>query len=195
MVIWRARMAVLLVVAAIGVPVAATAQSPGRPSRGENVSQKGLREFSSRVAEYLNLRKQNAGTSPGPTKSARKLTETREQMRARVQAVRANAPQGNIFTPTVAAYFHRQIAQAFRGPQGARVLASLRRAEPVKIKVVINQPYPDGIPLQSMPPSLLMKLPKLPKELEYRIVNRDLVLLDSAPNLVVDILPDAIPAT
>jgi hypothetical protein len=45
-----------------------------------------------------------------------------------------------------------------------------------------------------MPPTLLQKLPKLPKELEYRIVGHNLVLLDTEPNLVVDVLSNAIPA-
>jgi hypothetical protein len=54
----------------------------------------------------------------------------------------------------------------------------------------VNQPYPDGLPLQSMPPSVLMNLPKLPPELEYRAVGRELVLRDIAANLVVDIIPD-----
>jgi hypothetical protein len=41
-----------------------------------------------------------------------------------------------------------------------------------------------------MPPSLLLNLPELPKELEYRFVGRELVLRDSAANLIVDVLPD-----
>ena len=193
---WRARSAAWMLAAAIVLSSAAAAQPPEqRSTRRHNEAQNAVAEFSARVNQYLDLRKQKAGTSPGPTKSARKLTETREQLRARIQAARPNAQQGNIFVPAVAPYFRGQIAQAFRGPAGARVLASLRRAEPVKIKVGVNQPYPDAIPLQSMPPSLLMKLPTLPRELEYRIVNRDLILRDTAPNLVVDILPDAIPAS
>jgi hypothetical protein len=34
----------------------------------------------------------------------------------------------------------------------------------------------------------------LPAELEYRFVGRDLVLVDSHAGLVVDVLPDALPA-
>jgi hypothetical protein len=39
----------------------------------------------------------------------------------------------------------------------------------------------------------LIDLPRLPSGLEYRIVGRELVLLDSTSNLVVDLLPDALP--
>ena len=171
------------------------AQAPAQPHAKQRAQEPpaAVREFSVRVNHYLEERKLQAGTSPRPTKSAQKLIETREHMRARLQAARVRAKQGDIFTPTISAYLRKQIAEAFRGPAGARILASLRRAEPVDLHLAVNQPYPEGIPLQSMPPTLLMKLPKLPKELEYRIVGRNLILLDAAPNLVVDILPDALP--
>jgi len=46
------------------------------------------------------------------------------------------------------------------------------------------------LPLQSMPPSLLLNLPRLPKELEYRFVGRELVLREIPANLIVDAIPD-----
>jgi hypothetical protein len=39
----------------------------------------------------------------------------------------------------------------------------------------------------------LQELPPLPEELAYRIVGRDLVLVDSKANLVVDLLHEALP--
>jgi hypothetical protein len=50
-------------------------------------------------------------------------------------------------------------------------------------------------PPESDPPrwrALVWALPSLPEELEYRFAGRDLVLLDSEAQLVVDILRDAI---
>ena len=176
---------------ALGAPTPVqSAQRPvGKPANPPAAAQ----EFSARVDAYLATRNQTAGTKSHPTESAKKIAETRAQIRDRVQRARANAKQGDIFTPHVSSYFRKQLAAAFRGPEGARVLASLRRAEPVKVRLRVNQRYPEGIPLQSTPPSLLLRLPKLPKELEYRIVGRDLVLLDLEPNLVVDILPGVVP--
>jgi hypothetical protein len=46
--------------------------------------------------------------------------------------------------------------------------------------------------LSTMPPSLLLNLPKLPEGLEYRFVGRNLILYDSKANLIVDILRNAI---
>jgi len=63
-------------------------------------------------------------------------------------------------------------------------------SEPPPIE--INGPFPwaFGVP---MPPALLDRLPALPVEVQYRLIVRDLVLVDVDANLVVDILPDALP--
>ena len=154
----------------------------------------GVQDFEARISQYLKQRKSEAGKMPAPTKSAATLKETREQMRTRIQAQFSNARQGDIFTTDISEYFRKQIKEAFTGKSGARVLASMRHSEPIKeIPLKPGQPYPEGVPLQSTPPTLLLKLPKLPKELEYRIVGHNLVLLDIEPKLVVDVLPDAIP--
>src|SRR5207248_4892695 len=82
------------------------------------------------------------------------------------------------------------------GPRGEKLRASLRHAEPVKtLNLQVNDSYPQGVPLQSTPPSLLLDLPKLPSELEYRIVGRDLVLRDVKANLIVDFINNVIPAS
>jgi hypothetical protein len=39
-----------------------------------------------------------------------------------------------------------------------------------------------------------MNLPRLPKDLEYRIMGHDLALHDIGPNLIVDFIPGAIPS-
>jgi hypothetical protein len=57
-----------------------------------------------------------------------------------------------------------------------------------------NAKYPRNLPLQSTPPTLLMSLPPLPKELQYRIVGSTLVLYDMSSGLIVDFIPNAVPA-
>ena len=106
---------------------------------------------------------------------------------------RAEAGQGVIFNPNVAAEFRRLGRLALDGKDGARVNKSLERAEPVQVVLRVNQPYPPTAALQSMPPTFLMGLPKLPMELEYRLVGRTLLLRDVEANLIVDFLPEAIP--
>lgn len=151
-------------------------------------------DFEKRVNDYLALRKKDAGTSPRPTASAAKLEQTEKQLAARVRAARPGAKQGDIFTPAIAQYFHRQIDETLKGPQGAKIRASLKHAEPLHgVPIQVNGTYPPKVPLQSTTPSLLANLPPLPKEVEYRIVNDDLVLHDTAANIIVDFLPHAIP--
>ena len=40
---------------------------------------------------------------------------------------------------------------------------------------------------------LLRQLPQLPKPLEYRLVQKNLILRDTEANLIVDVLPAAAP--
>ena len=80
-----------------------------------------------------------------------------------------------------------------RGHRAKQVEQSLRHAEPVRVDLRINAPYPEDVPLQSMPPTLLAHLPKLPPEVDYRVAGHSLVLRDVAANLIVDFIPDAIP--
>jgi len=189
-----AKLARGLAAIALALSLSVTAQTAPKKKSGAHDAAV-VQDFEARVTKYLQQREQKAGSLPGPTTSASKLQNTRDGMRARIEANRAGAKQGDIFTPKISAYLHRQIASTFHSKRGSGVQASLQHSEPQKVTLHVNQPYPDGLPLQSMPPTLLLKLPKLPKELQYRIVGRDLVLLDTEPNLVVDILPDAIPTT
>jgi hypothetical protein len=71
-------------------------------------------------------------------------------------------------------------------------LKSLEHAEPVEGQIKVNASYPP-VPLQSMPPSLLANLPRLPAGLDYRIVGRSLVLRDVQANLILDFIPKALP--
>jgi len=82
---------------------------------------------------------------------------------------------------------------AMQGGDSARIKSSLKSAEPVKLRLEVNGAYPDNLPLQSTPPTLLLNLPALPQELDYRIVGHALVLRDAKANLILDFIPNAIP--
>ena len=152
-------------------------------------------DFGSRVKSYVESRKKAGGTAK-PTKESAELAKHKKETKAKVRSERADAKQGDIFAPEIAAYFRRQLAAALTGPKGGEIRASLRHAEPVApVPLKVNESYPAGLALQSTPPSLLLNLPRLPKGLEYRIVGHDLVLHDSVTNLIVDLIPDALPNT
>jgi len=62
--------------------------------------------------------------------------------------------------------------------------------KPVILKV--NATYPPDTPLPTTPPQVLMNLPKLPEQLEYRIIGKNLIIRDLDANIIVDFVPNAI---
>jgi hypothetical protein len=183
--------AVLLAGAVPLLVTAAFAQVPAtQPIKPDD--DKIVQDFETRVSHYLDERRKQAGSSPKPSSSPEKLEDAQQTLAQKAKVARAEAEHGDIFTPETAAYFRRQINSALAGRRGAKIRASLQHAEPVQnVPLRVNQVYPDKAPLQSMPPSLLLKLPPLPKELQYRLVGRNLVLLDVVPKIIVDFIPEA----
>lgn len=163
------------------------------PSPGVNRDSAISADFDKRVAEYMKLHQeaQNGLSVPKNTDSAEKIAEYQHQLAEKIRALRPDAKQGDIFTPEITGVFGRLIRQSLNSPDGEKIRKSYEHAEPLHgIRLDVNQTYPDGTPLQSMPPSLLLNLPQLPKEVEYRFVGRELVLRDLAANLIVDVIPD-----
>jgi hypothetical protein len=63
---------------------------------------------------------------------------------------------------------------------------------PVTAPAQVNEFYPEGAPLATVPPLLLAQLPSLPPSLQYRFLGDALILLDVDTNLIVDFIPDAL---
>jgi len=157
---------------------------------------KAKKDFDQRVGEYVKLRKtaREGLHKLKPTKSPGTIETHEKGLAHRIRELRRDARQGDIFTPDVCAEFRRLIGITMQGEEAMRIRRSLRRAEPVHLKTLrVNRSYPAGVPLQSTPPTLLLNLPKLAPEVEYRFVGRALILRDVEANLVVDFIPDAIP--
>ncbi len=151
--------------------------------------------FEKRVGLYVKLRKQmEAGLPPlKTTRSAAKLAQHQRALAEKIRAARKDARQGVIFTPEIAAEFRRLIAIAMRGPDAARIRSSLSGAGSAQWHVYVDEIYPERAPLPTTPPTLLLNLPKLPPELDYRFVGQDMVLRDADADLVVDFIPGALP--
>lgn len=154
-------------------------------------------EFENRVAEYVKLHKSADSALPPlkrPTESSAEIEHHKHELRKGIVARRPGVVQGNIFSPAISSEFRRLITLAYQD-DAKRIQKSLLSSEPGtgRLRIRVNENYPDGIPLQTMPPSLLLNLPALPPELEYRLVGRDLILRDVAANLVVDMVTAAIP--
>jgi hypothetical protein len=187
--------AVLVLMGLWAVGLSAAAQEN---TAQENASQDSpiLKDFQKRVADYVKLHKIARSEVHGlkPTTSAEEIEHHEHRLAKRLRESGREAVQGNIFTTGIAAEFRRLIGVTMRGPEADRIRESLRRAAPVHLSAIrVNQTYPAGVPLQSTPPSLLLNLPPLPPELEYRLVGRALILRDIEANLIVDFIPDAVP--
>ncbi len=155
-----------------------------------------LQDFSRRVTEYAKLHNTAKAQFHGlkPTTSAGEIQEYERHLAHRLREQRSTITQGNIFTPEIAAEFKRLIGISLQGPEAARIRTTLDHASPVRLTSIrVNRTYPPGVPLQTTPPSLLLNLPPLPPELEYRVVDHTLILRDSDANLIVDYIPNAIP--
>jgi hypothetical protein len=155
-----------------------------------------LRRFQEAVAKYADLHAELLAKH-----AAREESVASQKSLARaIKAKRAKARPGDIFRPEIQPLFRRLIAAQLEGP-GAR---DARKAvlegnpgegeeHPAPVVVRVNGSYPPGASRSTVPPSVLAALPELPAPLHYRFVVRDLVLVDSVADLIVDILPAAAP--
>jgi hypothetical protein len=156
-----------------------------------------VQDFQNRVADYVKLHKQAEAGLPKlkkSTDSMEKIHHHEHELREAIVALRTGAEQGTIFTPEIGAEFRRLINIAYHF-DAKQIRESLLSSEPgtANVHVHVNHEYPDNMPLQTMPPTLLLNLPPLPPELEYRIVGRELVLRDIEANLIVDMVPGVVP--
>ena len=83
----------------------------------------------------------------------------------------------------------RMVWNALRGE--ADILSEV----PAVPAVHVNDFYPEGEPLGTVPPSLLRQLDPLPPELQYRFLSNALILLDIDTALIVDFIPNAFERT
>jgi hypothetical protein len=154
-----------------------------------------LQDFEKRIADFVRLEKSLAKglSATKPTTESQTILDRQHELARKIREARNQAKQGDIFTPEIAKEFRRLLGIARQGQNDTHIKKSLERAEPVRLTLHVSDAYPPNIPLQSTPPTILLNLPRLPPELEYRIVGRTLVLRDVVANIVIDLIPDAVP--
>jgi len=158
----------------------------------------GFNEFWDRVQAYVKLHNSIESVLPAlkPTDQPEKIANHQQALAQKVREARRHARRGDIFSEQARKAFSRTVREEFGGPHGHGARTTIRQGEPLKtIHLHVNEPYPDGVPYTTLPPTLLLKFPKLPDQVAYRIVVRDLILLDVEANLVIDKIPDIFPET
>ena len=165
-----------------------------KPQVATNAEAKMLADFDARVKAYEALRNKNDGGAARQTQTTEpeKLEAQRKALTANMQQARAGAKPGDIFTPDIQPFFKRLLKPALKGADGAENTKTVKEEKPV-VELKVNTVYPPSQPLTTMPPDILLQLPKLPKELEYRFVQKHLILLDTKSSLIVDYIFNALP--
>ncbi len=156
-----------------------------------------LKDFKDRIDGYMKVyEKQERGEAePKETNDPAKIKATQDTLAARISAARATAKHGDIFTPEIRQLFRRLMYPEVKGPDGPETKKAIKEEgppPPPSKTLKVNARFPEGEPLPTVPPNLLARLPQLPKELEYRILGKDLILRDVNANLIVDFIPNAI---
>lgn len=155
-----------------------------------------LVDFKKRIDAYMALHNKLEKEAPPlkETKEPAKIKASQDVLAMKIREARKDARQGDIFTPEIRQLFRRLMYPEVKGPEGRETKAAITEEshELKGVPVKVNAEYPDNAPLMTVPPNILAALPKLPEDLEYRFVNRTMILIDTHANLIVDFIPNAI---
>jgi len=158
--------------------------------RLSTIEESTLAEFDAGVHTYVDLHRRLARWM-SPAQLCDECGVLGDELRDVIVAARPEARQGGFFTPQVAEVLRARIDLALlHGVAG--VATSLYAPLPGEVGPAVNQPFPMVLGTVQWP-SLVNKLPTLPPELGYTFWGRDLILVDLPANLVVDVLPEALP--
>jgi hypothetical protein len=193
----RRRSSVLLLSCAVTVGCAVEGNDgPGTPAQKPpaNADAQILQDFQHRLDKYVELRNGLKKQAPPlkETKDPAKIQAAQEGLSERIRAMRKDAKPGDIFTPEIRQLFRRLMYPEMKGQDGADTKQAIKEDAPTGVPIKVNAKYPESAPLPTVPPNLLAALPKLPEDLEYRFINRDLILLDVRANVIVDFIQNAI---
>jgi hypothetical protein len=158
-----------------------------------NPQAEAMARFSERVTAYLALQKKVEGRLP-----TQKQTNDTERIKAHIASLaegmrlaRADAKAGDVFNGA-ADQFRQTIREDAKNRSVRDALATMREV-PTKTAPRVNADYPETAALATVPALILKRLQQLPEGIEYRFMGRDLILRDTRANLIVDVLPGAVP--
>ena len=161
-----------------------------------NPQAKALASFQQRVKKYVELHEQLEGKVPELPKEATpaQIDQRQRALAALIQAARKGAVVGEIFDRETRPYLRKLLYAIFAGADGKRLRSSIQEENPGEaVTLRVNGRYPDTIPFSTVPPQVLRNLPPLPEQLEYRFIDRTLILLDAHAHIIVDYMTGAVP--
>jgi hypothetical protein len=156
-------------------------------------------DFKKRVDEYVKLREKAVAAIPVDLQEKSKPAEINAAEKTLAQKVREARPAakaGDIFTPATQASFRRLLRPPLaKGAEAADNKAIIKDDAPAakEVPFKVNAEYPKKVPLSTVPPDVLLTLPTLPKDMEYRFAGKHLLLFDVKANIIVDFMLNAMP--
>jgi hypothetical protein len=163
------------------------------PASGDDTD--AVAEFQRRLRQYDAVRGRLDASLPVQAVSSNpaEILAIIEAHHSALRSARQTARQGDMFSPSIAGLFRHWILDSLRGMTADEFLLMITEDDaPPMAPPSVNASYPDGGALTTMPPQLLQILPTLPSGLEYRFIDRDLILWDRHANLIIDFIPHAL---
>jgi hypothetical protein len=155
-----------------------------------------IADFKARVDAYMAVRKQALKDAPKlkETHDPAKIKAAQDEQSTKIRALRMTAKQGDVFTPAITAKFRQLLAPETKGEDGRDAKNVLKDDAPAPgtIPFKVNARYPEGAPVPTVPASFLINLPPLPEPLQYKVIDKHLLLLDEDADVIVDYMLNAI---
>ena len=149
-----------------------------------------LGEFTEKMDAYAALRQAlQQGLPPlALTDQPSEIQRAERLLAQRIREARARAGRGDIFTESI----RRAFRQLLRPVTNAATCQLIRVDNPGEFEYRLNSEYPKDAPLSTVPASMLNVMPRLPEDVFYRFLDRDLILHDSRANIILDRIDNAI---
>lgn len=180
----------------IATPVFAQTQAQGTQVSLSAAEKRMVATFEKRVKNYIKLRERVEGKLPKLSKDStpEQIEAHKKSFQEMVRKARAGARHGEVFTPQAAEFIRATIKDEFKGRERKELRDTvLVEADTKAVPLRVNYPYPETQELLEMSPTLLLRLPQLPKQVRYRFVRDNLLLVDRENGLIIDYMTNAIP--
>ena len=148
-----------------------------------------LAAFNRRVQDYSALRsRMEIGLPPlVVTDNADEIERFERHLAERIRHARGSR-RYQVFVPAM----EGQVKRLLRTKADTGTVALILDDGPSEFDVDVNDTYSKKRSLATMPTNLLLLLPDLPPDMEYRFVGRHLILRDVRANMIIDEIPYAL---
>jgi len=197
--IWRGVLVVtglLAVVPAAGGQDGQNSDASRQGGTRINAQALALQDFQARIKQYLAMRADAAKELKSLTsaESASDVTTRQASLAAAIRKARAGAKRGDLIPPLVAQLIARTVREDFQRRNPTTKVGVFEEVADNTAGSLINKSYPADAALPTVPPLLLINLPRLPDNLQYRFVGNDMAIMDSDAQVVIDYVPRVLPA-